>query len=158
MEALKPYVIRLTDRSATLSVDEVRNIPASGGTLSAAVNQWDVTGYSMRGTFDRIDNAKASEMRLMMLAGNEWTEVPANNANAYIAPFRAYMLQSGGSYVQARGLTMLLSDGDTTGIDTIRTVDTDGTERYFDLNGRELPGKPESGIYIHNGKKIMINE
>ena len=158
MEALKPYVIRLTDRSATLSVDEVRNIPASGGTLSAAVNQWDVTGYSMRGTFDRIDNAKASEMRLMMLAGNEWTEVPANNANAYIAPLRAYMLQSGGSYAQTRGLTMILSDDDTTGIDTIRTVDTDGTERYFDLYGRELPGKPESGIYIHNGKKIMSNE
>lgn len=158
MEALKPYVIRLTDRSATLSVDEVRNIPASGGTLSAAVNQWDVTGYSMRGTFDRIDNAKASEMRLMMLAGNEWTEVPANNANAYIAPLRAYMLQSGGLYAQTRGLTMILSDDDTTGIDTIRTVDTDGTERYFDLYGRELPGKPESGIYIHNGKKIMSNE
>ena len=158
MEALKPYVIRLTDRSATLSVDEVRNIPASGGTLSAAVNQWDVTGYSMRGTFDRIDNAKASEMRLMMLAGNEWTEVPSNNANAYIAPFRAYMLQSGGSYTQSRGLTMLLSDGDTTGVDSIRTIDTDGTERYFDLYGRELPGKPESGIYIHNGNKIMSNE
>jgi hypothetical protein len=158
MEALKPYVIRLTARNATLDVDDVRSIPASGGALSAAVNQWDVSGYSMRGTFDRIDNAKASEMRLMMLAGNEWTEVPANNANAYIAPFRAYMLQSGGSNVQARGLTMLLSDGDTTGIDTIRTVDTDGTERYFDLNGRELPGKPESGIYIHNGKKIMSNE
>ena len=53
---------------------------------------------------------------------------------------------------------MVLSNGGTTDIDTIRTVDTDGTERYFDLNGRELPGKPESGIYIHNGKKIMINE
>ena len=158
MEALKPYVIRLTARNATLDVDDVRSIPASGGALSAAVNQWDVSGYSMRGTFDRIDNAKASEMRLMMLAGNEWTEVPSNNANAYIAPFRAYMLQSGGSYTQSRGLTMLLSDGDTTGVDTIRTIDTDGTERYFDLYGRELPGKPESGIYIHNGKKIMSNE
>ena len=158
MEAQKPYVIRLTDRNATLNVDDARAIPASGGALSAAVNQWDVPGYSMRGTFDRIDNAKASDMRLMMLAGNEWTEVPANNVNAYIAPFRAYMLQSGGSSVQGRGLTMMLSDGDATGIDTIRTVDTDGTERYFDLYGRELPGKPESGIYIHNGKKIISNE
>ena len=53
---------------------------------------------------------------------------------------------------------MFLSDGDATGIDTIRTIDADGTERYYDLYGRELPGKPESGIYIHNGKKIMSNE
>ena len=32
-----------------------------------------------------------------------------------------------------------------------------GTERYYDLNGRQLPGKPTSkGVYIHNGKKIMV--
>ena len=68
------------------------------------------------------------------------------------------MLQSGGSGAPMRGLTMFLSDGDATGIDTIRTIDADGTERYYDLYGRELPGKPESGIYIHNGKKIMSNE
>jgi hypothetical protein len=32
-----------------------------------------------------------------------------------------------------------------------------GTERYYDLNGRQLPGRPTSkGVYIHNGKKIMV--
>ena len=41
------------------------------------------------------------------------------------------------------------------GIDTIHTIDIDGTEHYYDLNGRELPSKPERGIYIHNGKKYI---
>ena len=50
--------------------------------------------------------------------------------------------------------------GDLTGysssIETgiIRTVESDGTNRYFDLQGRQLNGKPEKGIYIINGKKF----
>lgn len=43
-----------------------------------------------------------------------------------------------------------------TGIEpTIRAIDTDGTSRYFDLQGRMLNGKPVRGLYIENGKKII---
>ena len=43
-----------------------------------------------------------------------------------------------------------------TGIEpTIRAVDTDGTSRYFDLQGRLLNGKPVRGVYIDNGKKVI---
>ena len=68
------------------------------------------------------------------------------------------MLPSGGSGAPLRGLTMSLIEGDATGVETIRTLDSDGTERYFDLNGRELPGRPDNGIYILNGKKLISNE
>ena len=38
---------------------------------------------------------------------------------------------------------------------TIKTIETDGTSRYFDLNGRMLSGKPSAkGVYINNGKKV----
>jgi len=31
------------------------------------------------------------------------------------------------------------------------------TERYYDLNGRKLQGKPKTkGVYITNGRKIVI--
>lgn len=44
--------------------------------------------------------------------------------------------------------------GSTTGIKpTIRTIDTDGTRRYFDLQGRQLNVLPGKGVYIENGKK-----
>ena len=42
---------------------------------------------------------------------------------------------------------------DPTGITTIRTIESDGTSRYFDLQGRQLNGKPDKGVYIVNGKK-----
>ena len=38
---------------------------------------------------------------------------------------------------------------------TIITIDSDGTSRYFDLQGRMLNGKPDKGLFIENGKKTV---
>ena len=38
---------------------------------------------------------------------------------------------------------------------TLRTIDADGTSRYFDLQGRMLNVKPDKGLYIENGRKVM---
>ncbi len=50
------------------------------------------------------------------------------------------------------------NDGEATGIaPVIHTIDRDGTERWFDLNGRQLSGKPtKKGVYIHRGKKQVV--
>ena len=39
----------------------------------------------------------------------------------------------------------------------IHTIDLDGTERWFDLNGHQLSGKPtKKGVYINKGNKVVI--
>lgn len=39
----------------------------------------------------------------------------------------------------------------------IHTIDRDGTERWFDLNGHQLSGKPtKKGVYIQSGKKQVV--
>ena len=48
---------------------------------------------------------------------------------------------------------MSFDQNDENDVKQIRTIDSDGTEHYFDLSGRLLPGRPAKGIYIHNGKK-----
>ena len=50
------------------------------------------------------------------------------------------------------------NDGEATGIaPVIHTIDRDGTERWFDLSGRQLNGKPtQKGVYIHRGKKQVV--
>ena len=40
----------------------------------------------------------------------------------------------------------------------IQTIESDGTSRYFDLQGRMLIGKPNKGIYITDGKKVIMND
>jgi len=45
----------------------------------------------------------------------------------------------------------------STGIQpTFRVIDTDGTNLYFDLQGRLLNSKPDKGLYIENGKKVVV--
>ena len=38
---------------------------------------------------------------------------------------------------------------------TIKTIEADGTSRYFDMQGRLLNGKPDKGLYIEDGKKVI---
>ena len=52
----------------------------------------------------------------------------------------------------ARAIGMRLEG--TTGIEQLRTIDSDGTERVYDLNGRLL-STPTKGINVMNGKKII---
>lgn len=47
--------------------------------------------------------------------------------------------------------------GETTEIEEIKGQMEDGRDVYYDLNGRRLMSKPtKKGIYIHNGKKVVI--
>ena len=52
---------------------------------------------------------------------------------------------------------LLASDfGDgTTAIENIRTIGKDGSEQWFDLQGRRIDA-PRKGINIVNGKKVII--
>ena len=46
-------------------------------------------------------------------------------------------------------------NGAPTAMPVIHTIDHDGTHNYFDMQGRQLNGKPDKGIYIENGKKYI---
>jgi hypothetical protein len=45
-------------------------------------------------------------------------------------------------------------DGSTTKIDAIQLIPNDGY--YYDLNGMKIENPTKKGVYIHNGKKVVI--
>ena len=45
-------------------------------------------------------------------------------------------------------------DDNTTAIDPVRSA-TSKSQNYYDLQGRQLNGKPERGMYIHNNRKFL---
>jgi hypothetical protein len=67
-----------------------------------------------------------------------------------IPAFRCFLLQS--RYNGARAIGMTLEDAE--GIEQLRTIDTDGTERVYDLSGRRINGNTK-GVIIKNEKLIM---
>ncbi len=60
----------------------------------------------------------------------------------------------------ARGFAFPGDDGETTGIECITVTDestgNNRVEGIFDLQGRKV-SKPTKGVYINNGKKVVIN-
>ena len=167
LEAMRPYLLkvvgnkRLRKTSTSLNTGVEQTIPASGG--STYGRQDDAPGYSLRGTFDGIDNATAHELGAYILQSDgDWHPVFSSTdaeKKAEILPFRAYLLPS--MHYGKASIGMTLEDADVDGIDTVKTIDKDGTERYYDLNGRlratgnqKLETLPK-GIYIHNGKKYV---
>jgi hypothetical protein len=157
LEAMQPYLLKVVGNkrfrkmSTTLNSVIAQTIPANG--VNTYGRQNDVPGYSLRGTFDAISNQKAAEMGAYILQSDgDWHPVSPDNQKASILPFRAFLLPSARNATARICMTL---DDDMTDIDSIETIDEDGTHRYYDLNGRELQGKPNKGVYIHNGKTYM---
>ena len=152
LEAMQPYLIWAADGDASLNVGAAE-IPACGGMTYG--KQHDAPGFSMRGTLNGISNAEAAELGAYTLQQDgKWHPVMADSEAhraASIVPFRAYLLQNRGAQTRSIGMSL---EG-TTGIEQLRTIDSDGTERIYDLNGRRLSA-PTKGINIINGKKVII--
>ena len=113
------------------------------------------------------------------LEGNELTGVDAATAapsNAYclskettgsargvgfytytgtIPAHRAYLVVAGGPSL-ARGFLGFGDDDSTTGISLPEAVVIGDDAPVYDLSGRRVTGQPQKGIYVKNGKKIVI--
>lgn len=70
--------------------------------------------------------------------------------------FRAYFLQYGSTTAAAKAMRIAIDDEATTGI-TLPTPDGQHASAWYDLQGRQLTKRPaQAGVYICNGKKVII--
>ncbi len=158
LEPMRPYLLkvignkRLRCTTATLGSDIPQTVLASGG--STYGRQDNAAGYALRGTFDGISNSEAAQLGAYILQSDaNWHPVldgMPTDCPASILPYRAFLLPRANNSREVIGMTL---DDDANGIDTIETIDADGTHQYYDLQGRQLPGRPQRGLFIHNGKK-----
>ena len=141
-----PYLVAVTSGS----IDEGNSI-TTDVTLSKEVDATTTAGnYVMKGTLTGLTNEEAAAAGAYILQdGGTWGLVTTSNPGAYIPPFRAYIVSTSGARLLSSSF-----GGQTTGIDSIRTKDADGTERWYDLNGRRIDKPLQKGVYIHNGKKV----
>ncbi len=152
MEAGQPYLVRSTG-DIHLNTDKQTELQADN---KIGTDQQSVTGYTLRGTLKVIGNKEANELGAYVLQSDgKWHAVLTDTdeyRTAHVPAYRCYLLQN--RTPGARSISMQLDDS-TTDIDRIRTIDSDGTERVYDLNGH-LINSNAKGIVIKNGKKVVI--
>lgn len=68
-------------------------------------------------------------------------------ADAYVNPFHAYL--------NVEGVTSVAFDGSVTAINNI-AADKVANTAVYDLSGRRVNGKLQKGLYIMNGKKVVV--
>ena len=56
---------------------------------------------------------------------------------------------------EARQLVAVFDDGETTGISEVRGLKSEGRGEFFNLNGQRV-AQPTKGLYIVNGKKVLV--
>ena len=78
----------------------------------------------------------------------------AASSNHVINPFRAY-LSGEENPSGARVLKIVFDDGETTGIEDAVKSEELKVKSYYDLSGRRV-AQPTKGLYIVNGKKVII--
>ena len=54
-----------------------------------------------------------------------------------------------------RAISSWLEESLDNGETILKTIDSDGTERIYDLNGRMINESSGKGVYIKNGKKYV---
>jgi hypothetical protein len=162
IEAGRPYLVKVTSDfdlstnafpGATISKDavpftstDVDFIPTLGKTL--------VTGP---------ENDEDNKQAVLFVAANNELKNPAvvnepENQSSYMKGFRAYFqLKNVPAGVRSFVLNI---DGEATGITT--TNDTNDTNSVYDLQGRQIVNRKSvnrqfsKGVYIQNGKKVVV--
>lgn len=82
--------------------------------------------------------------------GEEAVFSPLNNTNTTLAANKAALKTT-----TTGGQALTLDFGNVTGINTVTTA-MPATNATFDLSGRKVSGKLPAGLYIKNGKKLLI--
>ena len=146
----KPYIVKPTEAVTSFS--------ATGVTLKKDLSNTTVgtgTTVTMTGTYSNIDAIDYSTQDCYVIAiKNGVSALYHVNSAVSVKPFRAYFTVTGGASVKANVINLDF-DGETTGIQEIGQSDNLQFDNWYDLSGRRV-AKPTRGLYIVNGKKVVI--
>jgi hypothetical protein len=186
LNAHTPYIFKCAENEATFTSTIATVAASYGDTELSAGAVTATTGddqaWTFKGTYTALDWTSAAPAEPTYGFS---TYVPYNEGNtagiaagtfvrfvqgASLAPFRARLLYSGDNNIlkaprrtseelpQYIVVRIVDADGTVTAIGSLNTKTGElNTEGWYTLNGMKLNSMPtQRGIYIHNGKKIMV--
>lgn len=159
-EGVKAYYVSAAgETSATLT--EISNIPANQGVIlqgTTGIYQLyttddeaaSVTGNMLSGSVTRQQIAETTN-KYVLYDNNGTPEFRPITANSYLDAYKCYLTTT----ATAPALSVVFGDDETTSIATPKTTVTTN-DRIYNLSGQEVKVLQRGGIYIKNGKKIIV--
>ena len=148
IEAGKPYLVKVAANT------DLSTAPFTGAIVSKDAQPFTSTDVDFIPTLGATTIEGSDTKAVLFLEANN-TLLNPSALPANIKGFRAYF-QLKGAATSARSFNLNLGD-DAMGIKAIDngqlTIDND---RYYDLHGRRISKATQKGVYIQNGKKVVI--
>ncbi len=144
-----PFIIKWATKE-TPATDLVSPV-FTGVTIDNTMNNADFTGGTFKGTYSPI--VWNTENKSILFVGENNT-LYYPKSGAFVNACRAYFDLGSAS---AREFVMNFDD-QTTGISDALRLNDKGqmtNDNFYDLQGRKIEN-PTKGLYIHNGKKVII--
>ena len=141
-----PGRITFSSANVTVPVTETRTLSLADSTIMMASTMQRLNRSS------RYYALNVGEVRGQYLEGSVF-----ERDYRVIRPFEAYTIHRGDTpaprFVPIKDL-----NGGTTGIEDVRGLMSDGrSENWYDLQGRKVVnGKLPRGVYLHNGRKVIV--
>ena len=154
LEAGKPYFYMASDVIGQNNEGTVRNVNFFRADLAKYDVATPIENNGLIGTFSGITAAPQGD-NFYVLSGNKLyyttgAEVKVGANKAYID--KSLIVNKGGGAAKA---FIDFDELEATGIDAVDTAKTLKGGKFYDLSGREV-ANPTRGLYIVNGKKVLI--
>lgn len=141
MKANQPYAIKVATDFTSATIN---NVTIIAGTPTQTVGNWNFVGTYENGTIP--------DGSYYFSSNKLWQ---ASGTGIRMKPFRAFFNSASG----AREIKFLIDeDGQTTALGTLRadgSMSTQAEGMFYSISGQHI-AKPTKGLYIVNGKKVII--
>ena len=150
IEAGKPYLVKVAANT------DLSTAPFTGAIVSKGAQPFTSTNVDFIPTLGATTIEGSDTKAVLFLAANN-TLLNPSALPANIKGFRAYFQLKGETASLARAFSIDFGDGETTGIIAIGTDRAASTDNAtYTLDGRRISKATQKGVYIQNGKKVII--
>ena len=157
---VKVMTVKVNDDNSTITLNEVKAgtvIPANTGILvKAPAGNCDFVVTSDKGTELTSNNLVAATSDVTSDGTKYFALTKIGEKVGFALVEKDVVIPAGKAYLEVSKGTaakFFSLDGEATGINSVKTAKADGA--YYTLEGVKTT-KPVKGLYIHNGKKIVV--
>ena len=162
-DGLSTGKVTLTEATGGIAAGEGLILKGENGaavTIPVVATGTSISGNLMVGcpTGEDITSSTIDYANIYVLGS---ADAQLHNVKDYVDANTTLPIPAGKAYLKAsipsgaRSLTISFDDEDVTGVNEVRSQKEDVRSEWFDLQGRKV-AQPAQGLYIVNGKKVVI--
>ena len=136
-------------------VDAATTIAVPVTTTDATITDNELVGTTVRTLVKKTDDN--TNFNYILQNGQDGIVFNMATAEgAYMPANRAYLSTAYDASAVGARLMVVFDEGDTTGIDTVNSEKVTANSVAYDLQGRRVVNPKKGGLYIVNGKKVVV--